>query len=171
MKNKILSLFLFCNFIASTSFAQSVDGPEKQDVSFGSSLTVSYPTGITSVQGINLSCAGLYLSDMHSFRNPCFANRSRTFYSSDNGILANPDFSSGTANRFLVVTPDRFNVPVYQPRTLFDHPGSQIILHIGKDFLHRAVDFNPFYQHSDYRRFAPRTASEFEYLIGRFRSD
>ena len=169
MKNKLFSLILTCSFVATASLAQPVDGTDEQAFD-GTSLTIAYPTGVVSIQGVHLSCAASFLSANDSFRQPCTASHSQAIYSAGN-IPSDQGLSHGEEIRIHDITPVRFDASLVQPRALFDHPGSRIMLHIGKSYLHRITDFDPYHQHSDYRRFSPRNTSDFQYLIGRFRTD
>ena len=169
MKNYIYLIILFFSFAATPVAGQPAD-PSEEPFFDGTSLTIAYPTGIISIQGMHLSCAASFLSTNNSFPQPCnvfyaLASQSAGRIPSGQGLL------HGDETGIHDITSIRFDATLVQPRTLFDHPGSRFMLHIGKSYLHRITDFDPFYQHSDYRRFSPRNTSDFEFLIGRFRTD
>lgn len=169
MKINIVSLILFCSFAATQALAQPPDGTGEHTFD-GTSLIIAYPAGIVSIQGVHLSCTASLLSADDSFRQPCAASHAQAFYSTGN-IPSRQGLSHDDEISINDITSVRFDASLVQPRTLFDHPASRIMLHIGKDYLHRITDFDPYHQHSDYRRFSPRNTSDFQYLIGRFRSD
>ena len=169
MKNYIYLIILFFTFAATPVVGQPVDRSEEPSFE-GTSLTIAYPTGIVSIQGIHLSCAASFLSTNYSFPQPCTVFDTQALHSAGK-MPSGQGFSHGDVTRIHDITSIRLDASLVQSGTLFDHPGSRIMLHIGKGYLHRITDFDPYYQHSDYRRFTPRNTSEFEFLIGRFRTD
>ena len=167
MKYKILLLILSCSFAASSGLAQP-DGTYQEQLYDSTSWNIVYPTGIVTEHSLRLPYVASIPSVNYAFRQPRSPFAADVLYRNRN-IPSRPGLSYGDKDGFYEITFVPFDVSVVQPATLFDHPGSRVVLHLGQSYLHRITDFDPFQRHLDYRGFSPRNISEFENQIDRFR--